>query len=186
MIPSLIAFSGKARNGKTEGARAIQALHPQFVILSFATPLKRMAMEQFGLTMEDLENKERVVDLGRRQTTVRQLLIDIGKMYRAIDSDFWVKRLWKDVEASVVHGHNHIVIDDMRFLNEATFLKEHGAKLIRVSRPGMKLIDDISETELDDYSGFDARMLNDGSLDDYHSNVAIVLDTLEIGSPAAK
>jgi hypothetical protein len=178
MIPSLIAFSGKARNGKTEGARAIQTLHPNFTILSFATPLKRMAMDQFGLTLDDIENKERVVDLGRSQTTVRQLLIDIGKMYRAIDPDFWVKKLWKDVEASVIHGHDHIVIDDMRFMNEAIFLKEHGAKLIRVSRPGMKLIDDISETELDDYQHFDARLLNDGSIEDYHSNVAIAIGTL--------
>ena len=186
MIPSLIAFSGKARNGKTEGAKVIQALHPQFTILSFATPLKRMAIEQFGLTLEDIENKERVVDLGRRRTTVRQLLIDIGKMYRAIDPDFWVKRLWKDVEASVVHGHDHIVIDDMRFLNEATFLREHGAKLIRVNRPGMKLIDDISETELDGYDDFHAVLLNDGSVEDYEGNVVAALASLEIGSPAAK
>jgi hypothetical protein len=173
----IIAFSGKAQNGKTEGARIVRYIHPEFVILSFATPLKRIAMEQFGLSHSDIADKTREIDFGSRKTTVRQLLIDIGKMYRAIDPDFWVKKLWKDIELTTGMG-SHVVIDDMRFLNEANFLKAKGAKFIRVSRPGVAEIDDISETELDDYQ-FEHRLLNDGSMEDYEGNVIAALDAMK-------
>jgi hypothetical protein len=170
----IIAFSAKAQSGKTTAARAIRDSHIGYTILSFATPLKRMAMEQFGLTQADIEDKTRTIVLGGRETTVRQLLIDIGQMYRRLDPDFWVKKLWKDAEAHIAHG-NSILIDDLRFKNEANFLARHGTVFVRVERPGVSLIDDISEKDLDDYP-FTHRILNDNGLEGY---MRVVLEWAE-------
>lgn len=177
----IIAISGKARSGKTEAAKAIAMANPNFYMLSFAKPLKRMAMDQFGLTEEDIEDKKRVITLGGKDITVRSLLIEIGLMYRRIDPDFWVKKLWNEAESCITFDRD-IVIDDMRFKNEFYFLKAKGATTIRVERPGIELIDDPSEKDLDEEI-FDLSILNDGTLDDHHANARMALYTLKKEAP---
>lgn len=176
----IIAFSAKARSGKTTAARAIAAANPKFDILSFAKPLKRMTMEQFDLTPEDMEDKEKVLILGGREVTIRQLLIEVGAMYRNIDPDFWVKKLWKDAELSMSSGKD-IVIDDMRFRNESNFLTERGAKLVRIDRPGVKLIDDISEKDLDHYH-FEYHLGNTGTMADFEQKTLLLYDSISLSA----
>jgi hypothetical protein len=178
----IVAFSGKARSGKTTAAQALAEKFPKFTVLSFATPLKRMAMEQFDLTLEDIADKGKVINLNGKTMTVRDLLIQMGQMYRAIDRDFWVKRLWKDASICMT-GAQNILIDDLRFKNEAMFLSLQGATLARINRPGVKLIDDISETDLDDWA-FEHIINNNGSLDSYKVMVKDFYENLGIRSSA--
>ena len=90
----VMAFSGKARSGKSTSAHALKSLDERCVVLSFAQELKRMVMEQFPeVTAEHIARKSDIVTLGGKPIHVRQLLIEFGSMYRRICPDFWVMKL---------------------------------------------------------------------------------------------
>lgn len=168
----VMAFSGKARSGKSTSAHALKSLDERCVVLSFAQELKRMVMEQFPeVTAEHIARKSDIVTLGGKPIHVRQLLIEFGSMYRRICPDFWVMKLWR---SAVPHLNNGgiILIDDLRYKNEANFLTKMGAHLIRVNRPGVELINDPSETELDDWEFKDTIINGRGvDIDKYRHSV---------------
>lgn len=175
-MSKIIAFSGKARSGKTTAAETIREFSPEgeCLIVSFASPLKSMAMSHFGLTREQLINgKDEVIRLSDgRSLTVRQLLIELGRAYRSIDKNFWVSKAWQMANKHLLSGGT-VLIDDMRYRSEAEFLLERGATLVRVERPGVKLIDDPSETELDDWN-FEHRINNSNDINDYRQIVILL------------
>lgn len=168
----IIALSGKARSGKTTAAEQIAALNPIYHVVSFAEPIKQMIAAEFPdlVTMDDLRNhKKKVLNINGQNMTVRELMIQFGRMYRGIDADFWVKKLMRTAEPLFHAGHG-IIIDDLRYPNEFQILTKMGARIIRVERPGIELIDDPSETLLDNHS-FREYLRNDGSEDDYRRQV---------------
>jgi hypothetical protein len=166
----IIAISGKATSGKTTAAKWLQDKlggPSKAQIISFALPLKEKALADFGyaISAEDIvKNKTKEIDLGGRKTTVRQLLIDLGMLYRKLDNDFWCRKGCALADTAILHGM-HAIIDDMRFPNEYDMLRDMGAVLVRVERPGISTIDDESEWALDEHE-FAARVVNDKSIDD--------------------
>ena len=173
----IIAFSGKARSGKTTAAIAVQKMFPKTkptAILSFAHPLKSMVTEEFGhlFSPEDLKNnKGKKIRLGDRDWTLRGLLIRFGNMYRELEEDFWINKLMKHVRG--LSDTCDIAIDDVRYPNELRILRENGAKIVRIERPGVELIDDPSETLLDT-AKFDAVVHNDGDKDSFRERVRAI------------
>lgn len=164
-MPEIIAISGKARSGKTTAAKHLLTLIPNATIVSFAAAVRESAIRDFGLTMDDVLNgKNRVIRVRGEDTTIRRLLISIGNGARTLDQNHWVRIAMGKI-GSLGPGACAI-IDDLRFANEANTLRSAGATLVRIERPGIELIDDISETELDNH-GFDFTVLNDGGLDGY-------------------
>jgi hypothetical protein len=164
---NIIALSGKAYSGKTTAAR-ILAERPGHRIVSFAEPIKRMCAAEFHylVTMDDLlNNKKKEIDIDGKKMTVRDLLIQFGRMYRSIDPDFWVKKLLHECADDLRTGRG-VIIDDMRYPNEYDILTRMGGRLIRVNRPGIELIDDPSETLLDDRY-FKEILVNDATVSDY-------------------
>jgi hypothetical protein len=163
----IISFSGKAQSGKTTAAKIIKSKIKRAEIVSFADAIRHKVLDDFPfLTMEDLrERKHEKIDTGSRKLTIRQLLIEVGGFYRTIDKSYWLKRLWNKIDGFL--KKNYIVlIDDMRYLNEADFMSSHGARLVRIERPGIPLIDDPSETDLDNYL-FKESLGNLGTLKEY-------------------
>ncbi len=172
----IIALSGKAQTGKTTAAKWISDLNPIYHVMSFADPIRQKLVEEFPdlVTMDDLRNhKKKVLDINGQRMTVRDLMIQFGRLYRAIDSDFWVKKLLASAEIHFHAGHG-IVIDDMRYPNEVRLLTKMGARLIRVERPDIELIDDPSETLLDNHQ-FREYLHNNGSVDDYKRQICLLL-----------
>ena len=106
-----IAFSGKLCSGKSTAAKIIGEIINDVTILSFAGKVKEIARDLFGMTTKD-----------------RELLINIGKKMREIDSDIWIKYLLKESEK-----YENVVVDDLRFPNEYKYLKEHGFTIIRLN-----------------------------------------------------
>ena len=178
----IIAFSGKATSGKTAAAlllgKYVMYEGTIFRKISVADSLRRMTTDWFPLNIEDLKNrKTEIINLGGRELTIRQVMIELGCKMREINPDIWVDNMWKDVELQSQTSSFHaeppeilITIDDIRFPNEYELLKEKGAILIRIERPGVDLIDDISETSLDNHE-FDHVIQNDGTLDDLSHNI---------------
>ncbi len=137
----IVGFSGKAGSGKTTLANFLQDEFG-FVRMSFASPLKETVMKYFGLTEEDIKTKN---------PTARKILQGVGIMMREeVDKRYWIKQL----EEKMIYLDKNIVIDDVRFENEADFIKRSGGILIRIERPGIVTMNHPSENELDDYDGW--------------------------------
>jgi len=143
----LIALSGKMYSGKSTVADFLIRNH-KFHRLSFAGALKEDIMEM-GFSAQDVLNKP---------PWMRELLQAYGKARRAADPGYWVKRLRVKLDDPEFTA-DRVVIDDMRFPNEAQFLAGRGAYLVRLQRLGFERgelpgWDDESETALDGWANW--------------------------------
>jgi hypothetical protein len=90
------------------------------------------------------------------------------------------QNIWVDAAFKGLDPDGKYVFSDTRFLNEAEAVKDHGGLLLRISRPGVgPALDEngeahISEIALDDYTGFDYNIPNDGSIDLLSHRMAII------------
>jgi len=146
-----IGLSGHAGSGKSTIAQQLVE-HYGFKRYSFATKLKEICKDLFPeiLALPKAEH--------------RWLLQTVGtEMFRSIDDKVWVKYLLRQMEGGKV------VVDDVRFKNEAEALREAGFKTILVDRDaelrrgwGYNVNDSHqSEKEIDEIE-FDYVLLNDG------------------------
>jgi hypothetical protein len=145
----IIAFSGKSSAGKSTAAGYLSRTYG-FHVSSFAARLKDLAATFYPFTYPDLYGSQRNKPYKEYTWTPREFLVTLGHFCRFFDKDYFVKNLNED-------GYTKIAIDDLRFKNEAEALKTRGATLIRIERYEKYLTTsaDQSETDLDDYKGFD-------------------------------
>ena len=152
-----IGFGHKARHGKDEAVKAITNMHPRRVQrFVFADALKAHCRVAHGMTVKD-----------------GKLLQEIGHGLRGEDPNLWIKALYYHVDEL---RPEVALISDVRYKNEADFIKKMGGTMIRVRRwvDGVPFVDPqrnglhVSETHLDDYQ-FDYTIENDGWLGDLHA-----------------
>jgi hypothetical protein len=183
----IIAFSGKARAGKSESAKLMkdivnQSNEVKFVGFSFATKVKEIASYYFNWDgNKDIHTKVYATgdvkadgsfavngDSEVIQDKGRQLLINIGQKFREIRASIWADIVLQQIKDLDAGTPDNVVycIDDMRFQNEAKALGEYGRFVsIRLNRPeGQLNLDDITEKDLDN-SKFDYYIENDGSVE---------------------
>ena len=118
-----IAICGKMASGKTTLADWF-AEHHDFLKISLAAKVKGVAKDLFGMTHKD-----------------RRLLQQIGMKMREIKEDVWIDYL---INLQVDEGEN-LIVDDVRFINEAEKLKTAGWTLIRIN-----IDDDLQKQRLKD------------------------------------
>lgn len=180
----IIAISGKARSGKTTAAKYLcSKLSEKCAIESFATPLKLMIVKHFGdqVSHEDIiHHKDKILRFGDKTMTLRQLMIKVGRMYREIDQDFWVKQVLAKISEHEKWGCEYIIIDDMRYASEHALLDKKNALLLRVWRYGVELIDDESETALD-HSKFHHLIENNDTFEDYYKRLDVIAKGIKEG-----
>ena len=153
----IYAFSGKRGVGKT--AASLYMKNYGFHRVSIAESLRSLAKQIFpfnDLDLSDIKRKE--APYRRYEWSPREFLVNLGEFLRYHDSDYLVKRAVTSFKPG-----GRFVIDDVRFLNEVNILKTLGAKIIRIERyerdnPYGKNLDIPSETQLDDYAGFDYKI----------------------------
>jgi hypothetical protein len=150
----IVAVSGKRGTGKTTLANMLISGYG-FTRKSFAAPLKRRMMEDFSLSYDQVDgNLKEVVD-PRYNKSPRQMMTEYGQFFRSIDANFWVKLFLKNLGSTA----GPVVVDDMRFLNEAELLHGSGAYMVRLARLDEDniykgVMEDSSETALDTYPNF--------------------------------
>lgn len=151
MGAKIVALIGYAGVGKTEVANYLVLKHG-FTHLKFASGLKDM-LRALGLGERSIEG-----DLKERKSTLlcgktpRHAMITLGTEWgrNCIGEDLWVNVLQRKIESlKRVNGDGlKVVVDDCRFLNEGTMLRDMGAKVWRITRPGVEAkIDHPSEKE---------------------------------------
>lgn len=95
---------------------------------------------------------------------------------RRISNNCWVETCYDDI---IHEGYPFIVIADARFPNELDFMKQHGARLVRLTR--RPFVDNhISETALDNYDKFDL-VIDNKEMTLKEKNQAMLKYLLEIG-----
>lgn len=153
----IVAISGKRRSGKSFlGAQL--AREYGFRQVSLAAPLKAMVREHFGLTTAQTDGDLKEVYDERLGMTPRELMIKFGGFYRSVDQNYWVKKLFDQIKLRPQAQLGRYVITDLRFKNELDWMKRHNALLVRLERDTEftgEPIDDPSEKELDDFTGWD-------------------------------
>jgi hypothetical protein len=145
----IIGIIGKKGSGKTTFANYLQAEFekaPKELALrfSFGKPLKQM-IEQ----AEICSHKE----LYEEKTAFSRLMMQkIGtEIIRRIDPDYFCKQMWNGLHTAFSHEPTSIIIiDDVRFKNEAQLIRSLGGILIKIEREIQKQEDNhTSEIEQD-------------------------------------
>lgn len=157
----IIGFCGSAGAGKTECAKALQKRYKRATVLSFADPIKAMAVKEFGWD----GNKD---DKGR--ILLQRLGTECGRAY---NPELWVERLAQKIEEIEAWKNPRVdrlyVIDDVRFSNEAEFIKKQGGYIIRIYRPLSSRSDHLSERGLPDWL-IDGIIYNNRGIDELHAS----------------
>lgn len=116
---------------------------------------------------------------GETAVTVRRILQWWGTEYRRNeDPDYWTKAWSRKIEQFDL-GRTHVLIDDVRFMNELNAIKAHGGLIVKIVRPGFDGANNhASETSLDDYAAWDETILNDGTLEEFREKVRALAEAL--------
>ena len=138
MTPKPIGITGAIAAGKDTFADALAAARPGgYLKYSLAAPMKRIAEEIFGFTREQLTDhdlKETVDDYW--DITPRRFLQIMGtEMFRdCFRDDVWLKlaeRRMRDIAPA------RMVVADVRFPNEAEFVRNLGGVVVKIIRPSV-------------------------------------------------
>ena len=123
--------------------------------------------EDFIAAHSDIQDRPEVTAV-----TVRRILQWWGTEYRREkDPDYWTKA-WSRKISQFNLEMVHVLIDDVRFMNEMQTIKKHGGLVIKIERPGFNGANNhASETSLDDYDAWDYTIVNDSSLEQFQAKV---------------
>ena len=163
----LVGISGKIGTGKTAVTNyLLDRLPGNWKRIAFGDVLKQEVHEIYGVSLEDTyKNKDRECYLAlhfnapKKCMTVREILQWHGaEIRRKEDSYYWVNKMTDIVfENRALDG---IIVDDVRFENEAELVKEFGGLLVRLGcyegwECDPAAARHTSETALDNYLEFD-------------------------------
>ena len=113
-----IAITGKFGSGKTTIANYLAEKHG-YTKMSLADPMRRITKEIFGIE-------------SKKDPRYRRIMQKLGTdWFRSEDPEVWIKYLLKRVERE----RKPVVVDDVRFPNEALALSCRGWKLIYLMCP---------------------------------------------------
>lgn len=187
--PLLIGLCAPAMgSGKTEVANALVENHG-FVKLQYAATLKSMIASLLqGSGMSEWDAAEFIADPELKETplailggkTPRHAMQTLGTEWgrNCITENLWVGITIAKAKALMSQGRN-VVIDDMRFLNEAEAVRAAGGTIIRVSRPTAQITSaHASEGELNSYHA-DWVIPNDSSLATLRLRASVTVGLLQ-------
>lgn len=180
----MLALTGNKGSGKDTFAQAFTK--ENFVNLKFGAPLKEMlrALYRYADVPEDIIERKMEGDLrevpcellgGKTPRYAQQTL---GTEWRnMIDPDLWVNITRPKAQALHDQGAK-VICTDVRRISEQNMVREFGATLIRVHRPGNENRDNhVSELEMEGLE-VDTTVYNVGSISDLHQQATTYLQEL--------
>jgi dephospho-CoA kinase len=138
-----VAISGPMASGKSWVASLLVNQYG-YRKIALADKLKEIAADLF--------------EVKGKSSKERKILQELGNKIREIDPDIWVNYVVKKVGFE-----DNIVIDDVRYLNEARVLKENGFKLITITTPREVRLERIQKL----YPDLDPKLMNHKSEKEY-------------------
>lgn len=183
---SIIGLAGKARSGKDTLAGYLKGFlknkHGRvFELFAFADVLKTRCQMDFGLTDDQLWGDSKEIPDERYKKpnsdgfwSPREIMQSVGSFYRTINFNFWIKQL-----NDQLINKKDVIITDIRYVNEADFVRKLNGVLIKIVRDIDNNIhgkDHESEVNLNNYKFFDLIIENKGSLENLRKVSAEVSD----------
>jgi len=171
----IIGFTGSKGSGKSTAA---EALFDNAIQVNFADPLKDMFEKIIPYRVLYGNSQERDTHYVQdTKATARKALQNVGIAMRELDPDFWVKLWAKKVEAIKRQYplnpkvYKFWTIGDVRFENEAKYIRDLGGCIIHIHRPNSSENDNhVSELALPDIY-VDVTVENNGSIKQLHQKV---------------
>jgi GTPase SAR1 family protein len=169
MSQILIGLTGPARVGKTTVANHL-AIEHFLQSYAFANPLRDGVMAMFNLSPEDLEGdakEQQIPWLGRSPRQLMQLLgTEWGR--HMISADLWIDLAKQNLDclSALYSSSAGFVISDVRFENEADFVRKRGGTIIHLIRPDAQAVNPhISEAGVSLHPA-DLTLVNDSGIDE--------------------
>ncbi|GAB1389891.1 MAG: hypothetical protein AMXMBFR78_11610 [Rubrivivax sp.] len=179
--PLLIGLIGRAGAGKDTVAGYLEDEHA-FERIGFADPIRDMVLALFNRAgipeawASERALKEQPTGLGVSYRRIAQTLgTEWGRS--CIAPDLWIRIAALQLDQCVLQQHA-VVISDVRFANEAAWIRQRGGVLVRVLRDGPPAAaDHISEHELANLQ-VDHELLNHGGLETLFDQVERLIEPL--------
>lgn len=174
---TVIGVVGSAGHGKSSVSGFIVD-HFDFIEMSFAEPIKIACMHIFDLRVDQLhdrvlkEQKDNRWDLSPREM-FQKLGTDFGR--DMISEDIWIQNLESRI-INAIKDKKNVVVSDVRFHNEADFLRQRfNAQIIRVHRPTFDCLNINQAKHISEIAGVsihaDYNIYNTASLEDLEKSV---------------
>lgn len=178
---TIIGLVGKMQSGKTTVAGMIlnKLTDKPAAKISFANHLKEMILNAGLCTADEL--------WGKKTDFSRLMLQKIGTeiIRKQVDPNFWIKKMIEEINMWKESNPDNltIVIDDVRFINEAEMIKMFNGIVIHIMRPTNQEDKEenkhLSETEQDLILS-DFEIINDGSLDELQQKTEEILTKIKL------
>ena len=161
-------YSPAAQSGKTTVARYLQ--ERGYTRLPFAQPMRDMLssmLSNLGYS-EELIAHHLCVD---KEAVLPELGVSARHLLRTLGTE-WGREcvsptVWLDVWLAKARRKSFVVVDDVRFTNEAELIQLLGGKVWRITRPGVvRTTEHASEGGLDSWTRFSCDIVNSGSISD--------------------
>ena len=175
----LVALTGAAGSGKStvakylsEGRHSHYGSNVPFVRTKFSGTLKKMLMQIPNVTVDMIEGelKEEPQELFGGKTP-REVMQTLGTEW---GRDSVYSKIWLDSWERSVCDLTYVVVEDLRYLNEAELVKNRGGEIWRIKRPDYQCNGHISETEMKGIEP-DLTISNSGSLGELHAMIDNIL-----------
>lgn len=177
----IIGLIGYAQTGKDTVANILVTKYG-YRRIAFADKIRELLYEmnpKITLGYDVQTTLQLMVDHGswdeaKQNPDVRAMLQQLGVGARNVfGSSFWIEQALRGVGY-----YENVVVTDVRFENEATFIKKYeGSQIWRVTRPDVGPINGhVSETELEGYHA-DKIVKNGGTIKELEDLVKLRLDS---------
>ena len=185
MPPLIVGLGHRRRVGKDTLARILRllltrrGLHVE--IEAFADPLRHVANTLYGWAGmmdwryydDNPELREAVLDkLGK---SPRQIWIDLGT--KAV-RDHVYDRTWVELLLNTPRYADVLLVPDVRFLNEVEAIRQRGGMCVLVTRDSVDVSSDVADEALRDWTGWDQRVRNNGTITELEDQAKKLADIL--------
>ena len=180
--PALIGLTGLAGAGKDTVRQILEQQHG-YIGLGFADPIRNMLrtlLSDNGISAEWMDARELkeqpIPALGK---SYRELAQTLGTEWgrKVLGQGFWLNIAAAYIEDITSQTFNplHFVVSDVRFANEADWVRLRGGVIWQVIRPGLDAVrPHVSEQGAASIKPDDV-IYNDGSIDDLADDVRALL-----------
>lgn len=175
-----IGITGKARAGKDTVCNVLLEQLPYSTRYALADPIRAAVFAMLGLdTLSDrlalMNDKDK--DLEYVGTSPRALMQEIGGGLRSsISEDIWIRFLEHFANESLSLEEEfrpeddddplYIIVPDVRYNNEAKFIKNNDGIVVHVVRPDVESVREHQSEAGIDFRYVDHRIENNGTLED--------------------
>lgn len=177
----IIGLTGRAGAGKSTVAAYLEhkwAMHQ----IAFAEPIQSMLCQLFavagidGAWTADRALKELPTSLGWSYRHLAQSLGTEWARHQLAD-DFWLRVAGTRIDTPMMQTE-HVVISDVRFPNEADWIRARGGVIVRVLREGLPSVRLHESERHADSIMPDTELLNFGSLSTLHDQIDRMVEHL--------